>query len=55
MPPEAALPAGVVHLWRPHHHDVPAPRAVLGFDRFDTLVALLESTREALLKDVAGG
>jgi DNA-binding MarR family transcriptional regulator len=30
-------------------------RAVLGFDRFDTLVALLESTREALLRDAAGG
>src|ERR1700761_8700840 len=30
-------------------------RAVLGPDRFDTLLALLESTREALLKDTAGG
>jgi len=30
-------------------------RAALGPDRFDTLLALLESTREALLKDTAGG
>ena len=30
-------------------------RAILGSDRFDTLVALLESAREALLKDAAGG
>src|ERR1700761_3398971 len=30
-------------------------REVLGFDRFDTLVALLASTREALLRDAAGG
>src|ERR1700759_1785146 len=30
-------------------------RAVLGPDRFDTLLALLASTREALLKDAAGG
>ncbi|HEY2240844.1 MAG TPA: MarR family transcriptional regulator [Streptosporangiaceae bacterium] len=29
-------------------------RAILGFDRFDNLVALLESTREALLRDPAG-
>jgi DNA-binding MarR family transcriptional regulator len=28
-------------------------RAVLGFDRFDTLVALLESTRDALIEDAA--
>ncbi len=30
-------------------------RAILGPDRFDTLVALLESAREDLLKDAAGG
>ena len=30
-------------------------RAVLGFDRFDALVALLESARDALLKDAAAG
>jgi len=30
-------------------------RATLGSDRFDTLIALLASTREALLKDAAGG
>ena len=30
-------------------------RAVLGPDRFDTLLALLASTREALLSDAAGG
>jgi DNA-binding MarR family transcriptional regulator len=29
-------------------------RQVLGSDRFDTLVALLESARDALLKDAAG-
>jgi len=28
-------------------------REVLGFDRFDTLVALLESARDALLEDAA--
>jgi len=30
-------------------------REVLGSDRFDTLVALLESTRDALIEDAAAG
>lgn len=30
-------------------------RAVLGFDRFDALVALLESARDVLLEDAAAG